>query len=257
VLELTLYIGVLTDVSAVLDKNIEGSGAIALLGKLDLIIVLIVSAVGQKNLNDLHQQLPDVVNEFMGSFEVLFQLDTAILYDLVVEHQLALNWIIGQKILTTLQAISVFVIVVSQCFGVDVRDHVRYDIMLLENGSDGALDVAITLHKLRLLVEDIGAEVADVLDLLLEVHELERSQVLQITDGPAEPESIAYYIGWKSPSEIKRFGCWLCSFRHRMHPTLNASLQVLKRQTNTHFSLCYRHNTFICPPSFVDAFIEL
>jgi hypothetical protein len=55
---------------------------------------------------------------------------------------------------------------------------------------------------------------------------------------------------------MRRFGCWLCYLRHLEHPILKALLQVLKRQTNEHFYLCYLHAIPEKEPYLPPAFME-
>ena len=131
--------------------------------------------------------------------------------------------------------------------------------MFLEYGEDDGFDTFVAVHELHFLLEDIGAKVADILDFLLEVHELEGSGVLEVLDGFAQPEWGCAYMKWKSVMEMRRLGCWLCSLRHLAHPILKALLQVLKRQTNEHFYLCYLHampeNEPYLPPAFMEFII--
>jgi hypothetical protein len=131
--------------------------------------------------------------------------------------------------------------------------------VFLEYGEDDGFDTFIAVHELHFLLEDIGAKVADILDFLLEVHELEGSGVLEVLDGFVQPEWGCAYMKWKSVMEMRRLGCWLCSLRHLAHPILKALLQVLKRQTNEHFYLCYLHampeNEPYLPPAFMEFII--
>jgi len=98
---------------------------------------------------------------------VLLQQHPAVFYDFVVEDEVCLDGVEGQKFLGPEQVLEVFLGVSGEGFSIDVCDHVSDLVVFLEDGGDGGLDVFVALDQLQLLLQDGRAEVADVLDLLL------------------------------------------------------------------------------------------
>lgn len=102
-----------------------------------------------------------------------FEYDPALLNNLIVEHEVSFDGVEGHEFLALGELFGIKGWVGEEGFGIDVRDDCPDLIMLLKDGGDGAFDFAVLLHKLDLFFEDAGAEVADVLNFLFEVHQFE------------------------------------------------------------------------------------
>lgn len=72
----------------------------------------------------------------MGDLELFLQCDSAVLDDIVVEDQLALHWVVGEKLLAFLELLGVVLEVIGHRLRVDVRDGVPDRVVLLEDAQD-------------------------------------------------------------------------------------------------------------------------
>ncbi len=94
VLKFALNIWIFGNISTMLDEDVESSGAITLLGKLNLIIIFIVCAVCQQDLYNFDKQFTDTVNELMRGLEVFFKYNPAILDNFVIEHEFSFHRVV-------------------------------------------------------------------------------------------------------------------------------------------------------------------
>lgn len=128
---------------------------------------------------------------------MFLQLDPTILYHIIIEHQLALDGIISHKLLTFLQVLNVFFIVIQQIIAIKLRYDICNAIVLLQDGRYGTFNVLVTIDQGDFFLKDLCPKVSDVLDLFLEIHELKSSQGLEISDGFAEPKFMQLLHGMK------------------------------------------------------------
>ena len=115
-----------------------------------------------------------------------FKDDPALLYNFVVEHEITFDGVESHKLLASGELFSVEGLVGEKGFRVDVGYDCPDFIVFLKDGGDCAFDFAVLLHELNLFFEDAGAEVADVLYFLFEVHKFEGGCILEIAYGFAE-----------------------------------------------------------------------
>ena len=106
---------------------------------------------------------------------MFLQLDPTILYHIIIKHQLALDGIISHKLLTFLQVLNVFFIVVQQIIAIKLRYDICNAIVLLQDGRYGTFNVLVTIDQGDFFLKDLCPKVSDVLDLFLEIHELKSS----------------------------------------------------------------------------------
>ena len=236
-LKFILDIGSLNDICSGFDVNIEGCLAVPFILELDVVVVLLMQTVGHQHLDDFDQKLPDIIDQFMRLLQMFLKYHSTTFDDLVVEDQVTFDRVIGHEIPAFLQMVNIIVMVVNYGLRVDVGDDGADEVVLFEDGRDGALDLLIALDELTFFLEDVGSELADVFVFGLEVHELKGSDVLQVANGFGQPAWWYSYILWKSTREINRLGCCPWSFRHFGQPILKECTQVLCRHTNMHFSL--------------------
>lgn len=85
VLNLILYVGILSDVGAVFDDDVETSSILPLVIELNVVVIFVVRAVCQQHFDYLYQKLPDTVDDLMGILDMLFQGHPAALDDFIVE----------------------------------------------------------------------------------------------------------------------------------------------------------------------------
>lgn len=128
---------------------------------------------------------------------MLLQLDPTVLYHIIIEHQLALDWIISHKLLTFLQVLNVFFVIIQQIISIKLRYDICNAIVFLQDGRYGTFDVLVTIDQGDFFLKDFSSKVSDVLDLFLEIHELKSCQGLEISDRFAEPKFMQLLHGMK------------------------------------------------------------
>lgn len=111
-LNLVLYVWILSHIFSILYVDIESSSAISFLSELDLVIIFIMGAVSKQDFYNLDEEFSDTVDELMRGLQMLLQLDPTIFDNIVIEHQFALDWIIRHKLLTSLQVLNVLFVVI-------------------------------------------------------------------------------------------------------------------------------------------------
>ena len=79
-------------------------------------------------------------------------------------------------------------VICGQHLPIQMLDHPTDLIMLLQDAQNSSLDTLISLHQHQLVLKDSRPEITDILDLLLQVHQLKRTHTLNIPYRLSQPK---------------------------------------------------------------------
>lgn len=102
-----------------------------------------------------------------------------------------------------MQIFLISVMILSEGLRINMRHDIFDLIMLLKNRRGCRFYALITLDKKNLFLKDGRSKVTNMLDLLLQVHQLKSSRVLEVLDRLAKPtlvRELTFYenLRWKS-----------------------------------------------------------
>lgn len=124
VLNFILDIGVLTGVGPIFDDDVKIGRIAALVSELDILIILIMSAMRQQHLYNLDQKLTNMIYKLLRFLQMFFQLHATSFNYLVVKSYVALDRVVSHELLRLLQTVQVLLEIIVQPFRVNVGHHV-------------------------------------------------------------------------------------------------------------------------------------